>query len=112
MDDYQDVCYLIHFEKPLDGSGVQHYLGFAPDLRQRIEKHRKSKGARLTARANHLGIGWRVVRVWRGADWKSEKYLKGLGASNLCPHCSRFMRNLPSAHVSVEEMQGRPSPIR
>lgn len=91
MDDYRNVCYLIHFDEPLNAAGMRHYVGFAPVLSDRIAKHRASKGAAATARANALGIGWRVVRVWRDADRDAEKALKKLGGVNLCPHCSKLI---------------------
>lgn len=110
VDGYRNVCYLIHFDEPV--GNARHYIGFAADLSERIAKHRAGRGAKLTARANALGVGWRVVRVWRAADRQAEKYLKSLGASDLCPHCSRYMRNLPSGGVSLEKVQGRPSLAR
>lgn len=90
MDDYTNVCYLIHFDKPFNGGGNQHYIGFAPYLPDRIAKHRASKGSAVTARANQMGIPWRVVRVWSGADSKAEQALKKLGGVNLCPVCSKY----------------------
>ncbi len=87
MSEYRNVCYLIHFDEPV--SGVQHYLGFALNLAERIAKHRASEGARLTARANARGIGWRVVRVWRDADAGAEVALKAMVPKNLCPHCNK-----------------------
>lgn len=106
MDNYQNVCYLIHFDEPIGNS--QHYLGYASDLRVRIAQHRSGKAAKLTTIAKSRGISWRVVRVWGNADVSAEKYLKGLGASNLCPHCSRYIRGLsPVSHS--EKVQGRAS---
>jgi len=90
VDDYQNVCYLIHFDEPVNRAGVQHYIGFAKYLPDRIAQHRASKGAELTRRANDMGISWRVVRVWASADADAEKALKKLGGINLCPVCSKF----------------------
>lgn len=106
MDDYTNVCYLIHFDEPIGNS--RHYLGYASDLRRRISQHRAGGAAKLTTIANNKGISWRVVRVWGNADTDAEKYLKGLGASNLCPRCSRYMRGLSQVSHS-EKMQGRAS---
>jgi len=89
VDDYRNVCYLIHFDKPVGNSKAQHYLGFAKSLPERIAKHRASKGSAITARANKLGIGWRVVRVWRNADADAEVALKSMLPKNLCPHCNK-----------------------
>lgn len=88
MSEYRNVCYLIHFDNPVGGSKAQHYLGFATDLPRRIAQHRASKGSAITARANHLGIGWQVVRVWRNADLDAEQALKSMLPKNLCPHCN------------------------
>jgi putative endonuclease len=108
VDDYQNVCYLIHFDEPI--GNAQHYLGFAPDLQGRMKKHRTNKGAKITAIANNRGIGYRVVRVWKVPEpfYKSEKYLKGLGAADLCPHCSRYIRAFIPLSVPDEKAQGRP----
>jgi len=89
--EYQNVCYLIHFDKPVNGAGHQHYIGFTSYLPDRIASHRASTSSGLTGRANRAGIPWRVVRVWRNADIASEKALKHLGGVNLCPICSKFM---------------------
>lgn len=88
MDDYLNVCYLIHFDEPVGKSHAQHYLGFAKDLRKRIEQHRTDRGAALIRSANARGIGWRVVRVWRNADADAEIALKKMIPKNLCPHCN------------------------
>jgi predicted GIY-YIG superfamily endonuclease len=88
VDDYQNVCYLIHFDEPVGKSHAQHYLGFAKDLRKRIEQHRTDRGAALIRSANARGIGWRVVRVWRNADADAEIALKKMIPKNLCPHCN------------------------
>jgi putative endonuclease len=108
VDDYQNVCYLIHFDEPI--GNAQHYLGFAPDLQGRMKKHRTNKGAKITAIANNRGIAYRVVRVWKVPEpfYKSEKYLKGLGAADLCPHCSRYIRAFIPLSVPDEKAQGRP----
>ena len=108
MDDYLNVCYLIHFDKPVNAAGVQHYLGFAKSLPERIAKHRTNKGAALTARANKLGIGWRVVRVWRNADADAEVALKSMVPKNLCPHCNvRVRRQRARAEKSRLEQGSR-----
>lgn len=59
------MVYLIHFEKKLHHT--QHYIGFVEgDLGQRIALHKMSRGAKLLAAINELGIEWHVVRTWRG----------------------------------------------
>ncbi len=109
MDDYRNVCYLIHFDEPV--SGVQHYLGFTTDLRRRISQHRSGEGALLLNRANIKGVGWRVVRVWRDADLDAEAALKAMIPKNLCPHCNkRVARQKARADSLHNRVQGRPSP--
>ncbi len=101
MDNYQNVCYLIHFDEPI--SGVQHYLGFAVDLHERIAKHRASEGSRLTVRANARGISWRVVRVWRDADADAEVALKNMIPKNLCPYCNARAQRKRARQVHLEQ---------
>ncbi len=107
MDEYKNVCYLIHFDEPI--GNAKHYLGFAPDLQNRMVKHRSNKGAKLTAIANNKGITYRVVRIWKVPEpfYKAEKYLKGLGAADLCPHCSRYINAFMPLPLPDEKTQGR-----
>lgn len=59
--------YTLLFEKPIcDGHPAQTYTGFTFDLAARIQAHRLGNGARLTQVAKERGIGFEVVRVWRG----------------------------------------------
>ncbi len=88
MDNYQNVCYLIHFDEPIGKSHAQHYLGFAKDLHKRIAQHRTDRGASLVRSANARGISWHVVRVWRNADADAEVALKLMIPKNLCPYCN------------------------
>jgi predicted GIY-YIG superfamily endonuclease len=104
VDDYQNVCYLIHLERPINKSGTQHYIGFAVSLDDRIAKHRTSKGARVLKRANALGIKWEVVRVWRDGSREAELGLKHFGGKNLCPKCSKFRR---ANTQQIDTVQGR-----
>ncbi len=85
VEDYQNVCYLIHFDEPLGPNG--HYIGFAKYLPDRMAKHRRGEGAAILAECNRRGIGYRVVRVWKARGRETEKQLKGLGSRYLCPVC-------------------------
>ena len=78
--------YLIHFEARYRHAG--HYLGFATDLEQRLERHRAGQGARLLEVIGEAGIGWKVVRVWSG-DRGLERSLKRRknAPRRLCPVC-------------------------
>jgi predicted GIY-YIG superfamily endonuclease len=85
------VVYLIHFERPF--KHARHYIGFAggKDHRERIERHRNGRGARLLQVLNEHGIGYRVVRVWRNVTRDFERKLKnswGGHKDSLCPACS------------------------
>ena len=79
--------YLIHFESRLHGA--QHYLGFSTNIPQRVKAHKAGRGAPLLAAVSKLGIGWRVVRIWRRKDGYFEQALKRRFAlRDLCPACS------------------------
>lgn len=81
------MVYLIHFEEKLHHA--QHYLGFVErNLKQRIKKHRKNKGAKLLAAINNKGILWVVVRVWQEGDRNFERKLKNRKKARcICPVC-------------------------
>ena len=76
------MLYLLHFERPLR-NGSQHYLGYSKDektLKRRIQSHRKgldwqNGGAKITQHLYEDGIGFKVVRVWKGTPY-DEKRLK------------------------------------
>lgn len=78
--------YLIHFQSRYKHAG--HYLGFATDLEQRLDRHRAGQGARLLEVIGEAGIGWKVVRVWSG-DRGLERSLKRRknAPRRLCPVC-------------------------
>lgn len=78
--------YLIRFEARYRHAG--HYLGFAIDLAQRLDRHRAGQGARLLEVVGGAGIGWKVVRVWSG-DRGLERSLKRRknAPRRLCPVC-------------------------
>lgn len=79
------VCYLLHFHQML--GGARHYLGATSDLVKRLEGHRQGTGCVTTARFIALGIGFDLVRVWRGG-YAVERRLKRNGAVSWCPICS------------------------
>jgi predicted GIY-YIG superfamily endonuclease len=79
--------YVIHLDRPMGGSS--HYTGFTQDrdtLENRIRSHRGGTGAKFLADANRLGIGWKVVRLFKVAVFKDEKRVKRV-AKFLCPVC-------------------------
>jgi len=80
------TIYLLHFDRPLNHA--RHYLGSADDLAARLADHERGCGARLLAVLRERGIGWRLVRTWRG-DRTQERRLKRYGGHGpaLCPVC-------------------------
>jgi len=83
------MIYLIHFLEPIsERHTTQHYIGYTDSLPERIQSHRSGYGARLTQVAKERGIGFRVVRLWRG-DRSLERKLKNRhDATRMCPVCN------------------------
>ena len=80
------TVYLLHFDRPLHHA--QHYLGFAKDVKGRLEVHRSGQGAKLTKAVVEAGIDWQLVRLWDGGR-KVERQLKNQKNSpRLCPLCN------------------------
>jgi predicted GIY-YIG superfamily endonuclease len=78
--------YLIHFAQPY--GHAQHYLGFALDIKRRVERHRAGHGARLLEVVHEAGISFDLVRTWPGATRWDERRLKSWHqARQLCPVC-------------------------
>jgi len=78
--------YLIHFETPYHHA--RHYIGYSPNIEERIKKHRAGNGARLMEVVNEAKIAWRVAFIWPNADRAFERKLKDRhGAGKLCPIC-------------------------
>ena len=76
-------CYLICLDQPY--FHARHYVGYADDIARRIATHRKGQGSPLLAAALAVGIDFRVVRVWPGADRHFERRLHNRHGSRLCP---------------------------
>lgn len=80
--------YLLHLEPRYRHAG--HYLGFAVDIRRRLEQH-LSGGRRSSPLIQaQLAAGGQVelVRVWAGGDRNLERRLKRQGGlSRHCPIC-------------------------
>lgn len=87
MDGY---VYLLHLDRPIsDRHTARHYIGFCSDLAARIQKHERGNGSRFMNVARERGIGFTVVRVWRG-DRVFERWLKNKkNAPCLCPVCTK-----------------------
>ena len=93
------AVYLLHFDRPYQHA--RHYAGFAEDdqLIDRIEVHRRAtdgdgKHHRLMQVIRAAGIGFSLVRVWRGKDRTFERRLKDRNnLSRECPICRDLRRN-------------------
>src|SRR5215469_13179384 len=75
--------YLICFDVPYTSANgkktVRHYLGFAKNLRRRLEQHQAgTHGARLMQVINAAGITWTVTHLWLEAGRIQERRLKNL----------------------------------
>ena len=80
--------YLLHFTPKF--KHARHYCGITPNgVHERIVKHRKGTGARLTRAAAQAGVHLRLVRTWKCADIHEahviERALKN--THNLRDHC-------------------------
>lgn len=78
--------YLLHFLPSY--KHAKHYLGYADDIEPRIYAHLHGRGARLTQVAGDAGCTLLLVRVWEGADRKTERRFKNRShVPALCPIC-------------------------
>lgn len=92
------TVYMLHFDRPISPDHTaQHYIGSTDHLNQRLREHREGKGARLTQVANERGIGYQVVRIWRGGRGY-ERYLKSKKCGpRMCPVCT------PDTELSLKD---------
>jgi predicted GIY-YIG superfamily endonuclease len=84
--------YLLHYARPYaNGRHPQHYLGWARNVRSRVERHANGTSrARLPEVLHAAGIRFVVARVWQDADTATERRLKRWNkARKLCPVCRR-----------------------
>jgi predicted GIY-YIG superfamily endonuclease len=87
------TVYLIHLDTPLGDLAnprgqARHYLGYADNLEERLERHRNGNGARLLEVANELGIGWQVVRTWTGTRELERQLKRQHNSPRFCPICT------------------------
>jgi predicted GIY-YIG superfamily endonuclease len=86
--------YLIHFDPAY--KHAKHYLGFADDIEPRLHAHLQGRGARLTQVARDAGISMILVRIWEGADRKTERKFKNRShVPTLCPICKGEAVQMP-----------------
>jgi hypothetical protein len=80
--------YLLHFSRPL--AHARHYLGYAENsVDNRVERHRRGDGARITQVAVERGIEFELARTWGDVDRSFERRLKnGKNTPALCPICN------------------------
>lgn len=80
------TIYLIHFDRPY--KHARHYMGSADNLQERLERHKAGQGARLMEVVCSNGIGFKVVRTWKGGR-NEERLLKNKkNTPLLCPTCN------------------------
>lgn len=88
--------YMVHFESKLSGH-AQHYIGWSVDVFVRLTQHRRNQGARILEVCNERGIGYKLVRLWRGRNRSFERQLKNRkNARKLCPTCNPNGRKYPT----------------
>jgi hypothetical protein len=86
------TCYLLHFTEPIprDQRGtVQHYLGSAKDVGERIRQHESGTRAagRLPQVFKERGIGFVVARIWTGGRDVERRLKNQKNAPRLCTVC-------------------------
>lgn len=83
------TIYLVHFERPY--RHAKHYLGWTGGtLRARFDRHTSMatirRGSMLMRAVMQAGIGYKVVKTWRG-DRALERRKKANGHASRCPVC-------------------------
>lgn len=70
--------YILRFDQPLGNEKhqAQYYVGWTKNLEGRLYHHRRGTGARMTAAAAKMGIGFEVVLFIPGADRSVERAIK------------------------------------
>jgi putative endonuclease len=98
------IIYLIHFDEPIGNrenrrGQAQHYIGHAVDLAERLAEHANGNGARIMAAVVAYGIGWKVVRTWKGGRKEERKLKNRKKARKICPICKKnlltFINKIP-----------------
>lgn len=99
------VVYLLHFHEPF--RHARHYLGYSNHLTQRLEQHRAGSGARLTAVVLDHGIGFELVRTWRGGRALERTLKRRHSSPSLCPLCEGPLSKLHRSHKGRERQRLR-----
>ena len=95
------VVYLLCFERPF--KHARHYVGFCEKLAgvdSRLEYHANGRGSRLMAAVSDAGIGFDIVRLWKGTR-SDERRLHNCQSRMYCPRCSQS----PRTRRDLEEIQ-------
>lgn len=90
------TVYLIHFDTPLHHA--RHYLGWASNLKHRIDQHKAGTGARLMSVVAAQGISWQVARTWKGDRTIEARLKRYHGSVKLCPICNPHMKRGNVSH--------------
>lgn len=105
--------YLLHLDSPLGNERhqAQHYVGWARNIQLRLKTHAAGRGSHFTRAAVERGIGWRVARVWCGADRTAERRVKASGRSfaDFCPVCSGHAAMRRLAQLGAAAVPAAPS---
>lgn len=80
------LIYLICFDEVFSGH-CRHYMGSTTDLPSRLFDHSQGNGSRLMRAVTEAGIGWRVVRTWRGGRVEEARMKRHGHLDRLCPDC-------------------------
>lgn len=68
---------------------ASHYIGYAENIDERLEQHRKGNGSAFMTAVAKKGIRWDVARIWPGENRDWERRLKNQkNAARLCPICN------------------------
>ena len=91
------MVYLIHFNEPF--YHARHYLGYTTNARtlpKRLAYHRSGQGAKILKALNGQGIGYEIVKTWKG-DRNLERKLKNRKkSSSFCPICQNERNRKPA----------------
>lgn len=80
------VVYLLHFDHPYQHA--RHYTGWTEDLLDRLDRHARGWGARLTTVISQAGIGFTLARTCEGTRATERSIKNSGGAVRYCPLCT------------------------
>lgn len=93
MKNLEGVIYVLHFDRPYEHA--RHYVGFCEsyeNLDSRFDYHANGNGSRLMAAVSDAGIGFTLVRLWRGTRNDERAIKNGSHTRKYCPECSEQPR--------------------